>query len=181
MRQLEDWLNALPRSVAVVVSSHDRAFLDAVTKRTLFLRAEKSPIFTLPYSQARVALDEIDAADARLFEKDMKTVQQLRRQAAKLNNIGINSGSDLLVIKTKQLKARADKIEQSAKAAHVERSAGKIILNSRGSHAKALVVLDQAEITTPTAGCSLRRGSSGSTRATVSSCWAPMAWARPVC
>lgn len=149
VRQLEDWLNALPRSVAVVVSSHDRAFLDAVTKRTLFLRAEKSPIFTLPYSQARVALDEIDAADARLFEKDMKTVQQLRRQAAKLNNIGINSGSDLLVIKTKQLKARADKIEQSAKAAHVERSAGKIILNSRGSHAKALVVLDQAEITTP--------------------------------
>ncbi len=149
MRLLETWLNALPRSVAVIVSSHDRAFLDAVTKRTLFLRAEKSPVFALPYSQARVALDEIDAADARQFEKDMKTVQQLRRQAAKLNNIGINSGSDLLVVKTKQLKARADKIEESAKAAHVERSAGKIILNSRGSHAKALVVLDQVEIATP--------------------------------
>ena len=149
VRLLEDWLNALPRSVAVVVSSHDRAFLDAVTKRTLFLRAEKSPVFALPYSQARVALDEIDAADARQFEKDMKTVQQLRRQAAKLNNIGINSGSDLLVIKTKQLKARADKIEETAKAAHVERSAGKIILNSRGSHAKALVVLDHADIATP--------------------------------
>ena len=149
VRLLEDWLNALPRSVAVVVSSHDRAFLDAVTKRTLFLRAEKSPVFALPYSQSRVALDEIDAADARQFEKDMKTVQQLRRQAAKLNNIGINSGSDLLVIKTKQLKARADKIEESAKAGHVERSAGKIILSSRGSHAKALVVLDQVEIATP--------------------------------
>ncbi|WP_420961963.1 ABC-F family ATP-binding cassette domain-containing protein [Brucella sp. IR073] len=149
VRLLENWLNALPRSVAVVACSHDRAFLDAVTKRTLFLRTEKSPSFALPYSQARVALDEIDAANARQFEKDMKTVQQLRRQAAKLNNIGINSGSDLLVVKTKQLEARADKIEESAKAVHVERSAGKIVLASRGSHAKALVALDETEIHAP--------------------------------
>ncbi len=146
---LEIWLDALPRSVAVIVCSHDRAFLDVVTKRTLFLRADKSFVFALPYSQARVALDEIDAADARQFEKDMKTVQQLRRQAAKLNNIGINSGSDLLVVKTKQLRARAEKIEESVKAAHVERSAGKIRLDGRGSHAKALIVIDQAEIATP--------------------------------
>lgn len=149
VRLLEGWLNALPRAVAVVVSSHDRAFLDAVTKRTLFLRAEKSAVFALPYSQARVALDEIDAVGARQFEKDMKTAQQLRRQAAKLNNIGINSGSDLLVVKTKQLKARADRIEESAKAAHAERSAGKIVLTGRGSHVRALVVLDHADIATP--------------------------------
>jgi hypothetical protein len=42
----------------------------------------------------------------------MKVAQQLRRQAAKLNNIGINSGSDLLVVKTKQLKQRAEKLEE---------------------------------------------------------------------
>ena len=34
----------------------------------------------------------------------MKVAQQLRQQAAKLNNVGINSGSDLLLTKTKQLK-----------------------------------------------------------------------------
>ena len=48
----------------------------------------------------------------------MKEAQQLRRQAAKLNNIGINSGSDLLTVKTKQLKERAERLEEAAQPAH---------------------------------------------------------------
>ncbi|TIN57861.1 MAG: ABC transporter ATP-binding protein, partial [Mesorhizobium sp.] len=79
----------------------DRAFLDAATNRTLFLRPEQSPVFALPYSRARRALDEVDASTERKFQRDMKVAQQLRRQAAKLNNIGINSGSDLLTVKTR--------------------------------------------------------------------------------
>ncbi|MGO4843082.1 ATP-binding cassette domain-containing protein, partial [Rhizobiaceae sp. 2RAB30] len=47
--QLETWLNALPRDVPVVIASHDRAFLDATTNRTLFLRPEASQVFSLPY------------------------------------------------------------------------------------------------------------------------------------
>jgi len=97
----------------------------------------------------RVPLDEADASDARRYEKDMKTVEQLRKQAAKLNNIGINSGSDLLVVKTKQLKQRAEKLEETAKPAHLERSAGAIRLANRGTHAKVLVTLEDAEVTTP--------------------------------
>ena len=156
--QLEDWLNALPRDVPLVVCSHDRAFLDAVTNRTLFLRPENSQVFPLPYSRARGALDEIDASEARRFEKDMKTAQQLRRQAAKLNNIGINSGSDLLVVKTKQLKERADRLEDAARPAHQERSAGTIKLANRGTHAKALVALDDAPVTTPDGTLLFRTG-----------------------
>lgn len=53
--QLEGWLNALPRDVPVILSSHDRAFLDATTNRTLFLRPEQSPAFALPYTRARAA------------------------------------------------------------------------------------------------------------------------------
>ena len=147
--QLETWLNALPRDVPVVISSHDRAFLDAVTNRTLFLRPQNSQAFSLPYSLARAALDEVDASEERRFEKDMKTAQQLRRQAAKLNNIGINSGSDLLVVKTKQLKQRAERLEDTARPAHQERSAGAIKLANRGTHAKVLVTLDDATVTTP--------------------------------
>ncbi|TIQ39399.1 MAG: ABC-F family ATP-binding cassette domain-containing protein, partial [Mesorhizobium sp.] len=90
--QLETWLNALPREVPVVIASHDRAFLDATTNRTLFLRPEQSPVFALPYSRARDALSDVDASTERKFQRDMKVAQQLRRQAAKLNNIGINSG-----------------------------------------------------------------------------------------
>lgn len=147
--QLETWLNALSREVPVVIASHDRAFLDATTNRTLFLRPEQSPVFSLPYSRARLALDEVDASTERKFKRDMKVAQQLRRQAAKLNNIGINSGSDLLTVKTKQLNQRAERLEEAAAPAHRERSAGAIKLANRGSRAKVLITLDDLVVGTP--------------------------------
>ena len=146
---LEDWLNALPRDVPVLIASHDRAFLDAVTNRTLFLRQEQSQTYALAYGRARAALDETDASDERRFQKDMKVAQQLRKQAAKLNNLGINSGSDLLTVKTKQLKARAERLEEAARPGYLERSAGAIKLANRGTQAKILVTLDDASVETP--------------------------------
>ncbi|OJF92430.1 ABC-F family ATP-binding cassette domain-containing protein [Pararhizobium antarcticum] len=156
--QLEQWLNALPRDLPVIISSHDRAFLDATTNRTLFLRPERSQMFPLPYSRARVALDEGDASDGRRYQRDMKAAQQLRQQAAKLNNIGVNSGSDLLVVKTKQLKQRADRLEGATRPAHLERSAGAIRLANRGTHAKVLVTLEDAAVTTPDGTLLFRTG-----------------------
>jgi ATPase subunit of ABC transporter with duplicated ATPase domains len=149
IRQLEDWLNSLSEDMPIVVSSHDRAFLDATTNRTLFLRPERSQVFALPYTRARLALDESDAAEQRQFERDAKTAKKLRQQAAKLNNLGINSGSDLLLSKTKQLKQRAEKLESASIAAHRERSAGAIKLANSGTHAKVLVALDNVAIETP--------------------------------
>ncbi|OYU39931.1 MAG: ABC transporter [Pseudorhodobacter sp. PARRP1] len=148
---LQRWLAALPRDTAVITTSHDRAFLDAATSRSLFLRATASRLFALPYSHARAALDETDAADSRRFENDLNKADQLRRQAAKLKNIGINSGSDLLITKTKQLKDRADKLEAAARPAHRETSSGAIKLANSGTHAKALITLNDAAITTPDA------------------------------
>lgn len=155
---LESWLGQLPRDTAVVIVSHDRAFLDNVTKTTLFLRPENSALFRLPYGHARAALEEEDAADERRFQRDMKTAQQLRRQAAKLNNIGINSGSDLLTVKTKQLRQRAEKLEENARPAHSERSAGKIRLANRGTHAKVLVTLEDVPVSTPDGTLLFRTG-----------------------
>jgi ATPase subunit of ABC transporter with duplicated ATPase domains len=103
----------------------------------------------LPYTPARAALREADASDQRRYQHDLKAAQQLRQQAAKLNNIGINSGSDLLLSKTRQLKARAEKLEDAAKPAHLERSAGTIRLANRGTHAKVMVTLDDAAVETP--------------------------------
>jgi len=62
---LERFLAALPRDCAVVVASHDRAFLDDVTSRTLFLRPEVSEDFFLSYSHAVQALEEIGRASCR--------------------------------------------------------------------------------------------------------------------
>ena len=139
---LQRWL----RGRKVIVASHDRAFLDAVTTRSLFLRASESRLFALPYGRARAALAEADAALARQATNDLAKADQLRRQAAKLKNIGINSGSDLLVVKTKQLKDRADKIEAAARPAHREGSSGAIRLASTGSPAKALVSYQDVEV-----------------------------------
>jgi len=147
--QLQIWLNALPRDTAVIITSHDRAFLDQSTTRSLFLRESASRMYPLPYSRAKSALTEADGADERRFENDQNKADQLRRQAAKLKNIGINSGSDLLITKTKQLKARADKIEDGARPAHREGSAGAIKLANSGTHARALITLNDAAIATP--------------------------------
>lgn len=146
---LQSWLAALPAHVAVVITSHDRAFLDAATNRTLFLRPEASRVYPLPYSSARAALDEADAADERRFANDLNKAQQLRKQAAKLKNIGINSGSDLLVTKTKQLTERAEKMEAGARPAHQEKGAGDIRLTNSGAHAKALIQLDDLTVEAP--------------------------------
>ncbi|WP_298914554.1 ABC-F family ATP-binding cassette domain-containing protein [uncultured Roseobacter sp.] len=146
---LQNWLGALPRDTPVVTISHDRAFLDATTNRTLFLRADRSRIFPLAFTKARAALEEADAADERRFANDLNKASQLRKQAAKLKNIGINSGSDLLITKTKQLSDRAAKIEAAAKPAHHERGAGNIKLANSGTHAKSLITLPDVRVTVP--------------------------------
>jgi ATPase subunit of ABC transporter with duplicated ATPase domains len=146
---LEDWLAGWPRDTALLVASHDRAFLDAVTTRTLFLRADGSRSFALPYSRARAALDEADEADRRRFDNDLRRAGQLRRQAAKLKNIGINSGSDLLVVKTRQLTERAERIEAAARPGWTAPPAGTIRLDGAAAAARALVRLDDAAIATP--------------------------------
>ncbi len=155
---LERFLSALRRDCAVVVASHDRAFLDDVTTRTLFLRPAESEDFALPYSHAVQALAERDAARDRQFGNDMRKVKVLRQQAAKLKNIGINSGSDLLVVKTKQLSERADKLEAKARPGHLKRSAGAIRLTNSGTHAKALVTIKDTAIATPDGRVLFRTG-----------------------
>jgi ATPase subunit of ABC transporter with duplicated ATPase domains len=151
--QLETWINQAARSIPMIIASHDRRFLDATTNRTLFLRPGTSRFFSLPYSQARAALDEADAADADRQEKELKEAKRLRRNAGELYNVGINSGSDLLLVKAKRLKARASAIEEAQKALHKERS-GDIRLSNRDTHARVLVTIDNLMVTTP-AGASL--------------------------
>lgn len=146
---VEAWIANLPRDLPMLIASHDRAFLDTVTNRTLFLRDQNSRLFPVPFSHARLELARADEADARRHENDINKANQLRRQAAKLKNIGINSGSDLLITKTKQLSERAAKLEAAAKPAHKDRSAGAIRLANSGTHAKALVTFDDTQIATP--------------------------------
>jgi len=145
---LEKWVAQLPRSTILIIASHDRQFLDAVTNRTLFVRPDHSVFLPLPYSAARKALEEMDQAAEVQRERDLREATQLRKQAAKLTNIGINSGSDLLTVKSKQLRERAEKIENQVVSVHKERT-GKVMLGNSGAEAKVMLALENVPVTAP--------------------------------
>ncbi|WP_210496350.1 ABC-F family ATP-binding cassette domain-containing protein [Microvirga antarctica] len=144
---LERWL-ASSRPIPIVIASHDRTFLDACTTRTLFLRPDSSVVFQHPYGRARALLAEHDAAAERILDKDRRELRRLRHNAGELRNIGVNSGSDLLLKKSKQLAGRADAIEEGLQAVHQERS-GEIRLGNRGTHTRVLVTLEDVTVRKP--------------------------------
>lgn len=145
---LERWITGPASRTPMLVASHDRRFLDTCTTRTLFLRPGISRLYAHPYSRARSLLAEDDAAEARQHARDAKEVDRLRRNAGQLRNIGVNSGSDLLQKKSMQLRARADRLEQTLRPAHAERR-GEIRLASRGTHAKVIAAFRDVTVSAP--------------------------------
>jgi ATPase subunit of ABC transporter with duplicated ATPase domains len=146
MQMLEGWIAA--RRIPMVIASHDRRFLDACTTRTLFLRPGVSRLYGHPYTLARHLLGQADAAQEAKLAKDAREVDRLRRNANELKNVGINSRSDLLLKKSKQLRERALALEQTLAPGHVERT-GDIRLGNRGTHAKRLLALARVDVRAP--------------------------------
>ncbi len=132
----------------MVIASHDRRFLDACTTRTLFLRPDVSRLYAHPYSRARQLLADDDAAQEAKLAKDAQEVQRLRRNANDLKNVGINSGSDLLLKKSKQLRQRAAALEETLTPTRAVR-AGDIRLANRGTHARLMLSLAGVEVCAP--------------------------------
>ena len=145
---LENWINHATEGVAMVIASHDRAFLDHCTNRTLFLRSDDCRDYAHPFSRARDLLAADDAAREMKLLRDVREAERLRRNAGRLRNVGVNSGSDLLLKKSKQLTGRAEAIEQTLRPLVKTRS-GDIRLTNRGTHAKVLVSLHNVPVTTP--------------------------------
>ena len=154
---LESWINHAAEGVAMVIASHDRAFLDNCTNRTLFLRPDECRTYAHPFSRARDLLAADDAAHEAKLERDAKEAGRLRRNAGQLRNVGINSGSDLLLKKAKYLVNRAAAIEEAAKPL-VKVRAGEIRLSNKGTHAKVLVSLDNVAVSAPTGQPLFRTG-----------------------
>jgi ATPase subunit of ABC transporter with duplicated ATPase domains len=132
----------------MVIASHDRAFLDACTNRTLFLRDGLSRSYAHPYTRARRLLADDDAAQDAKAARDMREAERLRHSAHALRNIGINSRSDAAQKKSMQMARRADALEQAVQPAPVVRSAD-IRLANRGTHAKVLLRLDDIAVQAP--------------------------------
>jgi len=128
--------------------SLDRGFLNACTTHTLFLRPGRSRIYAHAYTRARRLLAEDDAAQEAQLARDARELERLRRNANELKNVGINSGSDLLLRKSKQLRQRATALEQTLASVHSERN-GDIRLVNRGTHARLILTLKQVDVSAP--------------------------------
>ena len=97
---------------AFLLISHDREFLDAVTKRTLFLRDERLYNFDLPYTEAKRHLDAQDtAAHARLKEEE-KAIKSLTVSAKRLATWGKVYDNEKFAAKAKSMEKRIEKMEE---------------------------------------------------------------------
>ncbi len=149
IQRLEAWLTGPAAGTTMIIASHDRAFLDRVATRTLFLRPERSRLYAHPYTKARALLADDEAAQTAKLAKDAKEADRLRRSANELKNIGINSGRETAQKKAQQMGARATALEQTLKPVESERSSGAIRLSSRDTHAKVLLSARDLRVTTP--------------------------------
>jgi ATPase subunit of ABC transporter with duplicated ATPase domains len=154
---LENWVNHATEGVAMVIASHDRQFLDNCTNRTLFLRPDESRAYAHPFSRARNLLAADDTTQETKLVRNGREAERLRRNAGRLRNVGVNSGSDLLLKKSKQLAERAHAIEQTLRPLAKTR-AGDIRLTNRGTHAKVLIALDNVAVETPDGRLLFRSG-----------------------
>ena len=145
---LENWILNATEGTAMLIASHDRQFLDTVTTRTLFLRPDRSQTYAHPFSKSRDLLAHDDTEHETQQLRAGKEAERLRRNAGQLKNVGINSGSDLLLKKAKLLTGRAEAIEQSLRPAARQRP-GEIRLTNSGTHAKVLVTLENLQVQTP--------------------------------
>jgi ATPase subunit of ABC transporter with duplicated ATPase domains len=87
---LERWL-ASDITLPMLVVSHDRAFLERISTRTLFLRADGAHLFKAPFAQAREALLRQDAAAAVRRKLEDREIKRLEAVAARYHVWGVKN------------------------------------------------------------------------------------------
>jgi ATPase subunit of ABC transporter with duplicated ATPase domains len=105
---LESWLIGdiyLP----MLIVSHDREFLNRVTTRTLFLRADGTHAFKAPFAQAREELLRRDAADGARRKLEEREIRRLEKVAARYHAWGVKNPA--FHKRQKATETRIDRIE----------------------------------------------------------------------
>jgi ATPase subunit of ABC transporter with duplicated ATPase domains len=115
---LERWLTEVIKLPMLIVS-HDREFLNRVTGRTLFLRSDGAHPFKVPFTQARQALLERDAADARRRQLEEKEIRRLEEVCARYKVWA--QKNDIFDKKRKIVERRIGRIEADRTQAYTAR------------------------------------------------------------
>lgn len=95
-----------------VLVSHDRYLLDAVTNCTWILRDKTLQFIQLPCSQAKLALEEKDLADAHRQRAEQKEIDRVEESAKRLAVWGKVYDNKGLARKAKQMEKRVDNLKE---------------------------------------------------------------------
>lgn len=106
-------INNAQLSATLVIASHNRDFLDAVTERTLFIHDKKTIFFKVPFTQARTLLKESILASAESRNAALVEICKLKKSAEFNRQIGVNNYSDRALQKAKQIEKRVRALEDA--------------------------------------------------------------------
>ncbi len=110
---LETFLGRYPGAVLAI--SHDRAFLDAVTTETAYLRDGSLKRYPGGYTRFRAALEQDLQQQAAQFAQQQKAIADLQASADRMKVWGL--GMSKLARRAGAMQARVDRLQASAVAA----------------------------------------------------------------
>jgi len=142
---LEAWLDQDDRLPMLIVS-HDRAFLQRTTTRTLFLRSDGAHSFRVPFVEAREALLQRDATDAARRQLEAKEIERLQKVAARYRVWGVKN--DAFHKRAKATEKRIERIEADRTSAYAARER-RLELNDGEMDAKVAVRVRDCAVETP--------------------------------
>lgn len=133
---------------AFLIISHDRAFLDATTHRTVFLRDERIYNFDLPFSKARQQLDAHDEAAQAAREQEQKDIARLQSSANRLATWGKVYDNEKFARKAKSMEKRIDKLKEEQ--TFVTRGSGlKLSLDVSTAQANRMLQIEHHDVLAP--------------------------------
>jgi ATPase subunit of ABC transporter with duplicated ATPase domains len=142
---LEAWLTQTIKLPMLIVS-HDRAFLDRVTDRTIFLRSDGAHAFKTPFVAARGALLARDAADARRRSLEEKEIRRLEEACARYKVWA--QKNDEFDKKRKIMEGRIQRMESAKTQVYVARER-RLELADGDIEAKTALRLEGLTVATP--------------------------------
>lgn len=139
---------------AFILVSHDREFLDAVTRRTLILRDERMYRFDLPFSAARHALLESDIAAVATRAAEEKKLKALQASAKRLATWGKVFDNEKFSRRAKSMEKRVARME--AQKTFVTRGSGlRLQLDAGDTRANRALLIEDLDVRPPFADSSV--------------------------
>ena len=133
---------------ALLVVSHDRAFLDNLCPATLIMRDQRLYRFELGYSDAREELARMDAAAAARSRAEEKKIAKVRASAERMAQWGKVYDNEDLARRAKSMFKRVDRMEEErtfvSKGSPLD-----LDLSVAGSKSKRMLTLENLSVCVP--------------------------------